>query len=87
MAHANKKQVALYLTDEENEKITKYADKIGISRQKLLANMVNAGLDDLAMMEKYGILTIGVGVRDLLYKFKNKEIDPALLKDDMATDS
>ena len=79
MAHANKKQVALYVTEEENSKITEYAEKIGISRQKLMSNFINAGLDDLAIMNKYGILAIGVGVRDLAYKIRNKEIDPTLL--------
>ena len=79
MAHANKKQVALYLEEKEIEKIAMYADKIGISRQKLMHNLIKAGLDDLAMMDKFGIITIGTGVRDLLYKIKNKEIDPAAL--------
>lgn len=80
MAHANKKQIALYVTEEENEKITEYADKIGISRQKLLSNFINAGLDDLAIMNKFGILAVGVGIRDLAYKIRNKEIDPADLQ-------
>ena len=81
MAHANKKQIALYVTDEEHEKITQYADKIGISRQKLLSNFVNAGLEDLAVMDKFGILAVGVGIRDLAYKIRHNEIDPSMLAD------
>ena len=76
MAHANKKQIALYVSTEENEKITRYSERIGISRQKLLSNIINSGLDDIAALEKYGILAVGVGLRDLLYKFKNEEIEP-----------
>lgn len=79
MAHAKKKQIALYVTDEQHEKIVKYADKIGISRQKLLENILTNGLDDLAILEKSGILSIGVGIRDLAYKLRHKEIDPAIL--------
>lgn len=79
MAHADKKQMALYVTPEQHEKITKYAKKIGISRQKLLENILGNGLDDLALLEKSGILAIGVGVRDLAYKIRNKEIDPSSL--------
>ena len=78
MAHKNKKQIAFYVTEEENEKIDKYSKKIGISRQALLSNILNSGLDDIAALNKYGILAIGVGLRDLLEKFKNKEIESIL---------
>ncbi|SDE61468.1 hypothetical protein [Desulfuromonas thiophila] len=81
MAHAKKKQIALYVTDEQHEKISKYADKIGISKQKLLENILSNGLDDLAILEKSGILAIGVGIRDLAYKIRHKEIDPASIAD------
>lgn len=81
MAHADKKQMALYVTPEQHEKIIKYAKKIGISRQKLLENILANGLEDLALLQKSGILAIGVGVRDLAYKIRNKEIDPSALPD------
>jgi len=75
MAHANRKPITVYLTDEEREQLTHYAKKIGISRQKLIANLVDTGLDDLKLMECFGILTIGKGVRDLLYKMKMEGVD------------
>lgn len=87
MAHANRKQIALYVTDEEHEKITKYAEKIGISRQKLLSNMINTSLDELDAMDRYKILGIGVGLRDLLYKIKFNMIDPEVVKGDKAEQS
>ena len=82
-----KKQVALYLTEEENEKISIYSKKIGVTRQQLMSNLINTGLDELKAMEKYGILAIGVGVRDLLYSLKNKGITPGVLKDETIEDS
>ena len=76
MTQEKKKQVALYLTENENEKISMYSEKIGITRQQLMSNLINTGLDELKAMEKYGILAVGVGVRDLLYKLKAKGISP-----------
>ena len=87
MAHSNKKQIALYVTDEQHEKIINYADKIGISRQKLLSNFVDSALDDLAVLDKFGILAIGVGIRDLAYKIRHKEIDASLLADETTEQS
>ena len=81
MAHANRKQISLFVTDDELEKLGRYSKKIGISRQKLLENILAGGLEDLGSLEKYGILAIGVGVRDLLYKIRNKEIDPSMFVD------
>ena len=75
MAHANRKRVALYLTDEEISKISMYADEIGVSKQQLLANLINTGLDDLALLKKSGLLMIGKGFRNLVYKLRNKEIE------------
>ena len=81
MAHANKKQISLFLTDEELEKLNKYSKEIGISRQKLLENLLGIGLDELEAMKKYGLLAVGVGIRDLVDKLKKKGIDPASLSD------
>jgi cell division protein ZapA (FtsZ GTPase activity inhibitor) len=74
MAHANRKQFTIYLTDEQNEKITKYAKKMDVSKQRLMSNLIDIGLDEVATLNKLGFLAIGITVRDLLDKIK--KIDP-----------
>ena len=81
MTQEKKKQVALYLTDAQNDTITEYANKVGVTRQKLMSNMIDNGIDELKAMERYGILAVGVGVRDLLYKLKAKGVTPESLAD------
>jgi len=82
MAHANRKQISLFVTEEELEKLNKYSKEIGISRQKLLENLLGIGFDELEAIRKYGLLSIGLGVRALVRKLKNKGIDPSTLADD-----
>ncbi len=79
MAHADRKQISLFVTDDQLEKLNKYSKKIGISRQNLLENIIKGGLDDIGVLNKCGIIAVGVGLRDLAYKIRHKEIDPSVL--------
>ena len=87
MAHANRKQISLFVTEEELEKLNKYSKEIGISRQKLLENLLGIGFDELEAIKKYGLLSIGLGVRALVRKLKKSGIDPSTLADDPAEQS
>ncbi len=77
MAHADRKQFTIYLTEEQNEKITKYAKKIDVSKQKMMSNLLDIGLDEVAALNRLGFLGLGVRVRDLVNKLKN--VDPDTL--------
>ena len=79
MAHADRKQISLFVTDEQLDKLNKYSKKIGISRQNLLENILKGGLEDIGVLNKCGIIAVGVGLRDLAYKIRHKEIDPSVL--------
>lgn len=48
------------------EKIDYYADKIGISRSLLIRNCVVTSLDDLALLDKAGIISAYTGGRKVL---------------------
>ncbi len=74
MAHADRKQFSIYLTDEQNEKITKYSKKLNVSKQKMMSNLLDIGLDEVAVLNKLGFLALGVRVRDLAHKIK--KVDP-----------
>ncbi len=78
MAHADRKQFSIYLTDEQNEKITKYAKKLDISKQRMMSNLLDIGLEDVAVLDKMGVLFLGARVRDLVHKIKN--VDPDKLE-------
>lgn len=72
MAHVNKKRAGLYLSPENDEKISNYAEELGISKQKLMENLIDSGLDDLALLKRTGFLAIGKGFRDLVYKLRKE---------------
>ena len=45
MALLKKKQVALYLTDEQSKQVSLYADKAGVTRTKLMSDLISEGLN------------------------------------------
>lgn len=53
MAHINKKQVALYLTEEEIKTVSIYADKFGVSRTKLMSRLISEGLKKIANVDRW----------------------------------
>lgn len=48
MAHANKKHIPIYVTEDEHRQIIEHSEKLGLSRQKLLSRILNHGLARLA---------------------------------------
>lgn len=75
MAHANRKRVALYLTDKQIEKISMYSEELDISKQQVMSNIIDVGLDDLALLKRTGFLMIGKGFRNLVYKLRKTEFE------------
>lgn len=44
--------------------LDRYAEKLGISRNQLMENLLATGLDDLRLLEKTGALKLGTIIRD-----------------------
>ena len=51
-----------------------FAKKMGLSRNQLISNCLDAGLDDLRLLNSVGLLVVGKGVRDLVDKIRRGEI-------------
>jgi len=43
-----------------------YAEKMGLSRNQLMNNLILIGLEDLAVLRKLGLIRVGVGIRNLI---------------------
>mgnify|MGYP000440780050 CR=1 FL=1 len=63
----------LRITHKQASDLDYYANKMGLSRNQLLTNLISVELDDLALLDKLGILRIGAGLRDLLALAKNQD--------------
>jgi hypothetical protein len=59
----NKRRVTLDFEPEVIDRLDKYASKLGISRQRLVFNLIDTGMDDLAIMDSVGLLLAGKGFR------------------------
>lgn len=68
----DRKQITIYLEHGTANKLEKYAKKIKVSRQRLIENLLENGLEDLNALEKTGMLFVGVGLRDLFDQVRNK---------------
>ncbi len=80
----NKRRVSLDFEPEIIDRLDKYAAKIGISRQRLVFNLIEAGLDDLAIMDSVGLLLAGRGfrsVRDMVMRTRDIDEDEKTLFD------
>ena len=64
-------QISIRLTTEELERAQKLADKAGISRHKLLHNLVTVGLDSLDDLNSVGIVSAVLAVRNVENYFKS----------------
>lgn len=62
----NPKTITFRIEDDQLELIDKYCKKMKINRSQLIRNLINAGLDDLKLMEKTGLLALAMKGRDLL---------------------
>jgi len=62
------KGMAIWVDLETAERITSIAKKLGVSNSHLIKNLALCGLDDAELLDKLGILTIGL----LIKKTKEK---------------
>jgi metal-responsive CopG/Arc/MetJ family transcriptional regulator len=69
----DKKQVLIRLQENQIERLDHYAKKIKVSRNQVISNLIDVGLDDLRMLEKTGLLVLGAGLRDLIRNIREKE--------------
>jgi len=58
-----KTQTIIRLDQEKLDKLDIYAKKIGLSRNQLMNNLLDTGLDDLYLLEKTGMLTMAQVLR------------------------
>ena len=70
MAHIDRKMVPLYLTDSEKYQLDLYADRLGVSRQKVLEAIIASSFEDLDTMDKIGFLVSEVRLIDQIEIFK-----------------
>jgi len=50
-----------------------YAEKMGLSRNKLMNNLIELDLGDLALLNSLGLLTFGAGLRNLLSRAEQEQ--------------
>ena len=73
--------VPTWLDDETVGHIDRLAQKIGITRSKMVANLVAVGMDDALLLEKSGILPVMVALRKWREARKERgEPDPEAVK-------
>lgn len=69
------KTTITFRVDPQNlKKVDRYAKKMGLSRNQLLNNLVDVGLDDLRVLDAVGILVVGKGIKDLVGKIRSGEV-------------
>jgi len=68
------KPYTVRLPEKQGAEVEKFAEKMGLSTNQLMVNLVNVGLDDLRMLNSVGLLVVGRGLRDLVEKIRSGEI-------------
>lgn len=63
----------LRISQTQADDLDYYANKIGLSRNQLLTNIITVELENLLVLDKLGILRLGVGLRDLLDFARNQD--------------
>jgi len=53
-----KKELKTYVKTELFNEVDRIAEILGISRSKMVGNLINAGMDDAKLLERLGILKI-----------------------------
>jgi len=66
-------QTTLRITHDQADKLDYYSNKMGLSRNQLLTNMISVSLDDLKLLDNLGLLRLGAGVRELFNLAKNSD--------------
>ncbi|MGW8180012.1 MAG: hypothetical protein ACWGQW_14810 [bacterium] len=54
------------------DRLDKYAVKMELSRNQLMCNLLACGLDDLAVLDRLGMIRVGVGIRNLVETARSK---------------
>jgi len=52
------------------DQLDKYADKMGLSRNQLINNLLTIGLDDLKTLDRMGLIRLGYGLRTMIEKLR-----------------
>ena len=66
-------QITLKLDKSAIEKLDKYAKELKITRQQLMENLIDTGLDDLKILKASGMLMIGTAVRDIAANLRKEK--------------
>jgi len=66
------------VTPDMDKKLDHYANRIGIDKSQLVRNMLTVEMDELAMMEKLGVLWVAASVRGIREYMKANHEQPPL---------
>ena len=85
MSESKKKNLTVWVDPELLEVADRLAEKAGITRAKLLENMLDVGIRELIQFERWGVFTFGLVMRHVRDKIraliKNLNEDPSQLID------
>jgi len=76
MKRKNLVQTQLRTEPATLEALDKYAAKMGLSRNQLMNNLLAVSLEDLKMMDRMGMIKVGVGIRTLLERIREPNQQP-----------
>jgi predicted DNA-binding protein len=68
----NKKAVSIWIDKELDIKIEYLADKAGITKSKLLANMIEVTVEEIEAADKIGLLALARVFQDLRERTKKR---------------
>ncbi len=63
-------KVTIRFTKEENTRLEELAEKMGMTKSRLMRNLALGGLDDAEFLQKVGILPLVKNIRDYIDKVK-----------------
>ncbi len=67
-----KQQYTIMLKPSIIVEIDKYAEKYNLTRSQLMGNLVESGLDDMKMLDKFGVIPLIYQGSNILKAFKEK---------------
>ena len=80
--------ISLWIDKELVEKLDYFADKAGITRSKILSNIIEAAVHDLGILSKLGIMRIvkffldmREAIKNVGTEYKDKQILSTIMKD------
>lgn len=69
----NRIHTAIRIEPSTLSELDKFSQKLGISRNQLIINLVAEGLEDLRLLNSCGLLVVGKGLRELVDKVRKNE--------------